>query len=772
MGKVAELTPLLPQVPTKELHGIFQTVVDKVFGLQSGGRGWDIAATLRTSHPREYTSLASFLATDGPLLAAAYRLLAEPYLRYDFPISRLPASTQLEVESGTCMNPLLQTRLSPGRATLSLNSFEFYLFTWAAYIVQPYSPDNRLVAGESLYPFVLEDYLGYFLPCDGTTPPRLPFQLAALPPSPQEAQPPSPPASSTPARKSLLRHPSILSPTSISSPSNTTTTAPCTPRQHQHHPPAQDQTWRSETLLNIFSLVWLSQFDSSSQGSAPIPVQDTLKIIRMLIKHLHYFANSGGPADTTPLERLKRTVLPMTRSRLYTLFRHIFSHWPHDSSFRLVLETWLSFIQPWRYTDRGRPQAHADTDLQVDSRWQGFVAENLLLYSSVLRLLLPRLLRMDLTSTKNAYLLFRTAKVFSQSGLTHLLQAAEGALGRREASSPLMPSLVASPPPLEETLVAAARQAVMELEGPGFNYSPLFDTEFRQSIVDLLSSAERAREAAAAGLVEVQKSDEKEEGGASWIQWLVGEQGQSSSNSAEAEELRRCIQHLSCSTAALAEVFSVSMPGGESSERQSGGLSGGSGGRAPERLETEAGRVLTPHGRWQLVQGIAKGEVRYEGDPDLAPITHSEVVFLVRMLHQASLWISERWGPQLRRNWYSKGLLGEATRQVLAPPCTFVVVKKRVCGGPPSRTLSSHPPRLALRPLASKKVLVYLAVYLIFLRLLGYSLPSSLLLLLVFFFLAILLISAVRVLKGGERGFSLLDTSDIQDIDSGIKKTQ
>ena len=147
-----------------------------------------------------------------------------------------------------------------------------------------------------------------------------------------------------------------------------------------------------------------------------------------------------------------------------------------------------------------------------------------------------------------------------------------------------MPSLVASPPPLEETLVAAARQAVMELEGPGFNYSPLFDTEFRQSIVDLLSSAERAREAAAAGLVEVQKSDEKEEGGASWIQWLVGEQGQSSSNSAEAEELRRCIQHLSCSTAALAEVFSVSMPGGESSERQSGGLS--------EALEVEHLRDL------------------------------------------------------------------------------------------------------------------------------------------------------------------------------------
>jgi len=500
-------------------------------------------------------------------------------------------------------------------------------------------------------------------------------------------------------------------------------------------------------------------------------VQDTLKIIRMLIKHLHYFANSGGPADITPLDRLKRTVLPMTRSRLYTLFRHIFSHWPHDSSFRLVLETWLSFIQPWRYTDRGRPQAHADTDLQVDSRWQGFVAENLLLYSSVLRLLLPRLLRMDLTSTKNAYLLFRTAKVFSQSGLSHLLQGAEGALGRKESCSPLMPSLLATPPPLEDGLVAATRQAVMELEGPGFNYSPLFDTEFRQNIVDLLSSAERAREAAAAGLAEVQKSEEREEGSGSWIQWLMGEQSHSPAGSAEAEELRRCIQHLSCSTAALAEVFSVSTPG-ENGERLSGGVGGGAGSRAPERLETEAGRVLTPHGRWQLVQGIAKGEVKYEGDPDLAPITHSEVVFLVRMLHQAGLWVGERWGPALRRTWYARGLVGEAARQVLAPPCTFVVVKKRVCGGAPIRTLSSHPPRVALRPLASKRVLVYLAMYLAFFRILGFSLTSSLLLLLVLTFLVIFTISTVNVLKGGNKGLSLLDTSDIQDLDSGIKKNK
>ena len=87
--------------------------------------------------------------------------------------------------------------------------------------------------------------------------------------------------------------------------------------------------------------------------------------------------------------------------------RYIFSQWPHDTSFRLVLETWLSFIQPWRYTDRGRPTQDTEPAPVSPERWQLWVAEFVLFYSEIIKLLLPRFFRMDLTASRNAYMLYR-----------------------------------------------------------------------------------------------------------------------------------------------------------------------------------------------------------------------------------------------------------------------------------------------------------------------------------------------------------------------------
>jgi sphingomyelin phosphodiesterase 4 len=99
--------------------------------------------------------------------------------------------------------------------------------------------------------------------------------------------------------------------------------------------------------------------------------------------------------------------------------RHTIHHWPLDSSFRLILETWLSYIQPWRYTDwrhkNMRSPVSRDNEERtrtVDRRWLNFIAENLLSYSVIFRQLLPRFTRLDLATPKNAHMLFRVTKVW------------------------------------------------------------------------------------------------------------------------------------------------------------------------------------------------------------------------------------------------------------------------------------------------------------------------------------------------------------------------
>ena len=310
-----ELGPVLQQAPSKELATIWPSLVDRIFGL-GGGRGWGLGQITRTQSPRDYSAIASFLSASGPLLSAGERLLADPYIRYEFPVSRLSPSVVAQISSGSPgLSSYIASRLSHNLQQLTLNSFELLMFSFSVYIVQPYSPDNKLVAGESVYPFILEDYLSYYLPCDGTIPPPLPFQLPPASHSPSHSTETSP-AVSTPARKSLLRHQPVAA---VARP-------PPPPVSSQA---SADSAWRSETLLNIFSCVWLTQFSSrpSSPGSGlasselPIPVSDTLKIVRMLIKHLHYFANSGGPQDVTPLDQLKRATLSGVKTQMYSLFK-------------------------------------------------------------------------------------------------------------------------------------------------------------------------------------------------------------------------------------------------------------------------------------------------------------------------------------------------------------------------------------------------------------------------------------------------------------------
>ena len=102
-----------------------------------------------------------------------------------------------------------------------------------------------------------------------------------------------------------------------------------------------------------------------------------------------------------------RTVWTYFQKKLYVFLRYTLEHWPLDGSFRLFLETWLSYIQPWRYT----VQRASDGEKIVDWKWQNFVAENLLFYTLFLQKVILRFLRIDLTSPKTSLMLFRISKV-------------------------------------------------------------------------------------------------------------------------------------------------------------------------------------------------------------------------------------------------------------------------------------------------------------------------------------------------------------------------
>jgi len=777
--KCEDLAIIMESCPLKELSVIWHTVVERLF-MVGGGRGWGIGQIQRSLAPRDYTAISSFLSATGPLLSAANKLLSDPYIRFEWPVSRLSPSIMSQVSTcSATLSSFISARLSHNMQHLSLNSFEFYMFTFSYYIVQPYSPDNKLLAGESAYPFILENYLSYYLPCDGTTPPSLPYQHHSG--SPTLAQPQLSPdqgkTSTTPSRKSLLRHPA----SSVTSPVSSLSSArSALPSSVGSSTGASDQVWRSETLLSIFSTVWLTQFSArpSSPGTGlsssdlTIPVSDTLKIVRMLIKHLHYFSNSGGHHDVTPLDQLKRATLPGIKTQMYSMFKYIFTHWPHDTSFRIVLETWLSFIQPWRYTDRARGSQDTDPVPVNASRWQLWVAEYILFYTEILKLVLPRFFRMDLTASRNAYMLFRISKVLSQPGVPELMKIAEAGLDKGNKGQ-FMPSLLDSDGMTmdqdRELVNSAAKQCLLELEGHSVKYSPIFGNEFRQTVVELLGVAERAKDAAGDTLQEIGDSRSKDAGSgtiSSWITWLLGA-GDEGDDSQEVEDLKKTVQHLGSSVTGFGEVFSVSPINVEGGVGGSGGTGacqrrqGGSPSvhNTPEMVKTENGFVLTPHGRWQVLQGLAKPVIKYEGDPDTRPITQQEFVVLVRMFHQASLKLNKYFGTKLSVWYNDAGVHGQVARMLLAAPTNYYTISKSISGGPSTRQLHHHSARISLRMLADKRASIYFIGYILFMWLCGYSTFGAIFLGLVLCFLILISVGFVRQVT--QPRASLLDTSDL-----------
>ncbi|XP_021966889.1 uncharacterized protein LOC110862046 isoform X2 [Folsomia candida] len=451
--RATDLTKFLSKCPPEALKDNFQLIINNLFFSGNREQSWDLRNMRKLEFPNESAALLKLLAADGPIITLALRLMDDHNFLLEFPLEALPNQLQRRLLESD-IPPFFANKLGmpqgiarPPRSmqSLMLNPFEYYIFSFASINLLGLAPTGRntdYLSGwaalqDTLYTNVLEEYLSYYFPCTGSGVPSHNFNYTANHPKEtvfmansllrqQQQSKHNYGMAGMPQQPSDLQEkalPKLFKPSVLQE-----QTGPVPQREALFlttHPSAYKEVWRSETMIHVFMELWmcgyhgaLDQVDNfvttSPMMYGGLPTVEVVKSIRMLVRHLHYFINCVNSHALHPMEEIRRTSFPIFQRRLYTFLRYLFHHWPLDNSFRIVYETWLSYIQPWRYVTIKNPSSREPTiEAPVDRRWFNFLIDNILFYSKILSQILLRLERVDLTATKNALMFYRLAKVFT-----------------------------------------------------------------------------------------------------------------------------------------------------------------------------------------------------------------------------------------------------------------------------------------------------------------------------------------------------------------------
>ncbi|XP_071350140.1 sphingomyelin phosphodiesterase 4 isoform X2 [Trachinotus anak] len=769
-----DLVKIIDDYPAKELHFIFPWLVESVFGSLDGIiTGWNLR--LLHSRSNEYNIVMDFLNPSGPMMKLVYKLQAEEY-KYEIPVNYLPGPVKACIQEGVLPDcPLFHNKLQfplSGLLTLNLalNPFEFFMFNFASCLIMPktYPQGQHGCSTDSAYFVLVDTYLKYFLPSEGSVPPS-PFSDSR-----GSVTAPSPRSSSVPFAGYGVHSPSLLKHHIFHQPS-------------VNADPAAQEIWRSETLLQMFVEIWLHHYSLAmyqklqspqvklallqyrlSMSSMPCqphappgsgtlhtyqepftPTEEHVLVVRLLVKHLHAFSNSLKPEQlssspsahshthTSPLEEFKRVVVQrFVQQKLYLFLQHCFSHWPLDASFRAVLETWLSYIQPWRYTgEKTNPQP--DQNRTVPEKWESFVQENLLMYTKLFQVFLNRAVRTDLVNAKNALMVFRVAKVFAQPDLAEMIQKGEQlflepehVLHHRQPRGYLTPtqggSYLSSRQKVVTDMVFRVKSHVYALEGQDCQYKQMFGTELRGAVMKLIQIIAQARQTAK------RISDHSSEVAAntSFLSWfgLGSSDLNNTFSGAEPEESGECLkkthEFLERALENLCQIFKLTQ--GQLTQLISNlgsSQDDGNGKQLPDCIQGENGLILTDLGRRQIINGLRRFDIQYQGDPELQPIRSYENALLVRLFYRISSLVNERFRGHMNALCSRPDFLGRLGRHYLTDPdCTTKLKHSPISQRGLER---NRQPRLSLRLLASYKTILLLLLFYIFGALLSFGPISS-----------------------------------------------
>lgn len=375
-------------------------------------KGWGLRTITRETAPVEFEYVYSFFVPLGPMFRLCYRLLSEP-IKFDVPIEALPVKTIQMLNNGRY--PIFYAdilNIDPYRrqiASLQLNAFDYFILHFVLHGMSPLHkqiPAALTVHNDHLktvYYFLTADYLCTFLPTDPNAEVQPSNVYCSI-----KSTAPVPLSPIVPMRRTKYLSRNVISHNFTSNATNIRTAEP-----------SRSSCWRTESVLHLFIDTWL-RFDID--GTADLPSSEFIQVARVLVKQLHSFANSAE-IDVTPMAQLRSLAQPMMNAQINNFLRGIIQRWPLDSSFLVVLELWLSYIQPWRYTlNRQIGIDDPQSQLCIPQKFEKFIMENAASYTQIFIQLLPRFDRLDFTSLKNVTILYRLARVFSQTNLAQLLR--------------------------------------------------------------------------------------------------------------------------------------------------------------------------------------------------------------------------------------------------------------------------------------------------------------------------------------------------------------
>ncbi|XP_054535692.1 sphingomyelin phosphodiesterase 4 isoform X1 [Pan troglodytes] len=675
-----DLIKVIEDFPAKELHTIFPWLVESIFGSLDGVLvGWNLSCLQGRVNPVEYSIVMEFLDPGGPMMKLVYKLQAED-CKFDFPVSYLPGPVKASIQE--CIlpdSPLYHNKVqfTPTGGlglNLALNPFEYYIFFFALSLIT-----QKVFVEMWLHHYSLEMY--------------------------QKMQSPHTKESFTPTEEHVLVVRLLLK--HLHAFVNSLKPEQASPSAHSHATSPLEEFKRMG--LNLPEVP--SALHRRSQPSLMGALGSSVSRASLL----------GKQQVTLPIP-CRAAVPRFVQQKLYLFLEHCFGHWPLDASFRAVLEMWLSYLQPWRYAPDKQAPGSDSQPWCVLEKWAPFVQENLLMYTKLFVGFLNRALRTDLVSPKHALMVFRVAKVFAQPNLAEMIQKGEQLFLEPELviphrqhrlfTAPTFTGSFLSPwPPVVTDASFKVKSHVYSLEGQDCKYTPMFGPEARTLVLRLAQLITQAKHTAKS----ISDQCAETPAGHSFLSWLgfssMDTNGSYTANDLDEmgqDSVRKTDEYLEKALEYLRQIFRLS----EAQLRQftlALGTTQDENGKKQllDCIVGENGLILTPLGRYQIISGLRRFEIEYQGDAELQPIQSYEIASLVRTLFRLSSAINHRFAGQMAALCSRDDFLGSFCRYHLTEPG---LASRHLLSPVGRRQVAGHTrgPRLSLRFLGSYRTLVSL----------------------------------------------------------------